>query len=123
MQLRFEHFAVTSMMGNETSPPRDNGTLKFARFWEERAFGIALALSKKGHYEWEDFRQKLIASIAEWETTHFKDDFSWDYYQQWLQALEQLVSEFNLLDPDEWEKRTVELMKQEQNQIDSISSI
>lgn len=111
MQLRFEHFAVTSMMGGETSPPRNNGALHFDRLWEERAFGIALALSKKGHYEWEDFRQELIASIAEWEATHSPDDPSWDYYQQWLQALERLVSESNLIDPDEWENRTVKFMQ------------
>lgn len=115
MQLRFEHFAVTSMMGSATSPPRDNGTLQFDRFWEERAFGIALALSKKGHYEWEDFRQGLIASISEWEATHCNDDPDWDYYQRWLQALGRLISEFNLIDPDEWERRTVEFMLQEQN--------
>jgi nitrile hydratase accessory protein len=70
-------------------------------------------LSKKGHYEWEDFRQELITAIAQWEATHCKDDLSWDYYQRWLQALEQLVFEFNLIDADEWEKRTIELMKQE----------
>lgn len=115
MQLRFEHFALTSMMGSETSPPRDYGTLKFERLWEERAFGIALALSKKGHYEWEDFRQELIAAIAQWEATHCKDDPSWDYYQRWLQALEQLIFESNLIDADEWEKRTIELMKQSPN--------
>ena len=47
MQLRFEHFAATSLMGSEESPPRNNGELKFARDWEGSAFGMALALAKK----------------------------------------------------------------------------
>ncbi len=113
MQIKFEHFAVTSMMGSETSPPRGNGALKFERPWEERAFGVAIALSKKGHYEWEDFRQELIAAIAQWEATHCKDDPTWDYYQRWLLALERLVIETNIINPEELEKRTAALMTQE----------
>lgn len=115
MQLKFEHFAVTSMMVGEQPPPRQNGSLKFARFWEERAFGIAIALSKKGHYEWEDFRQELIASIAQWEASHCKDDPDWDYYGRWLQALERIAIESELIKTEELEQRTYELMAQEQN--------
>ena len=122
MQTKFEHFAVTSMMGSETSPPRQNGSLKFARFWEERAFGIAIALSKKGHYEWEEFRQELIASIAEWEATHCKDDPSWDYYQRWLQALESIATEFALISAEELEARTIDILEQE-NAIQSGGNI
>jgi len=113
MQTKFEHFAVTSMMGSETSPPRSNGTLKFARAWEERAFGIAIALSKKGHYEWEEFRQELIAAIASWEAAHCKDDPSWDYYQRWFVALERMAIESDLVSHEELEARTVEILQQE----------
>lgn len=113
MQIKFEHFAVTSMMGSETSPPRGNGALKFERPWEERAFGMAIALSKKGHYEWEDFRQELIAAIAEWEATYCKDDPSWDYYQRWLQALERMATELALISNEELNARTAEILQQE----------
>ncbi len=113
MQTKFEHFAVTSMMGSETSPPRQNGSLTFARSWEERAFGIAIALSKKGHYEWEEFRQELIASIAQWEATHCKDDPSWDYYQRWLHALECMATESALISAEELDARSAQILEQE----------
>lgn len=110
MQLRFEHFAATSLLGSEESPPRNNGELKFARDWEGLAFGMALALAKKGHYEWEDFRQELIASIAEWEAEHPLEDASWDYYQRWSIALERLAIETLPIDEAELEQRTAELI-------------
>lgn len=112
MQIKFEHFAVTNMMGSNSSPPRNNGSLKFDSFWEERAFGLAIALSKRGCYEWEEFRQELITSIAQWEATHCKDDPDWNYYQRWLLALERLVFESELINPEELEKRTLQLMEQ-----------
>jgi nitrile hydratase accessory protein len=110
MQVKFEQFATTSMLGREDAPPRSNGELLFQRPWEGRAFGMAIALSKKGHYEWEDFRQELIASIADWEASHCKDDPNWDYYQRWLLALEHLVLKSDLISPEELEQRTLELM-------------
>ncbi|MGF1541191.1 MAG: nitrile hydratase accessory protein [Pleurocapsa sp.] len=110
MQLKFEHFAATSLMGSEESPPRNNGELKFDRDWEGLAFGMALALAKKGHYEWEDFRQELIASIAEWEAEYVLEDKSWDYYQRWLLALEKMVIESELIDAGELERRTAQII-------------
>lgn len=98
MQTRFEHFAATSMIGSGDAPPRTNGTLQFSSAWERRAFGLALALSKDGHYEWEQFRQRLIDQIALWEKAHDLGDRSWDYYQQWLGALERVVLDTGLLD-------------------------
>lgn len=109
MQTKFEHFAATSMLGSKDSPPRDNGTLKFDREWEGRAFGIALALSKQGQFEWEDFRQELMRSIADWESDHATDDPSWDYYQRWLIALERLVLRTDILATDALEAKTREL--------------
>jgi nitrile hydratase accessory protein len=100
MQTRFEHFAATSMLGSEDSPPRRNGTLTFARDWERRAFGIALALAKEGYFEWEDFRQALISSIACWERDNALDDPSWDYYQRWLEALQGVILRAGLLDAE-----------------------
>jgi nitrile hydratase accessory protein len=113
MQVKFEQFAAASMLGSNDAPPRSNGELLFQRPWEGRAFGIAIALSKKGHYEWEDFRQALIAAIAEWEATHCKEDPDWDYYQRWLLALERLTVDSQLISPEELEQRTATFMAQE----------
>ncbi|PPS44777.1 nitrile hydratase accessory protein [Chroococcidiopsis sp. TS-821] len=111
MQIKFEQFVTASMLGSQDAPPRSNGELLFQSDWESRAFGIAIALSKKGHYEWEDFRQELIAAIAEWEASHYLDDPNWDYYQRWLLALERLVLELDLIDTQELETRTQQLLE------------
>jgi nitrile hydratase accessory protein len=91
MQTRFEQFAVTSMLGSTDTPPRQNGKLRFSQEWERQAFGVALTLSKNGHFDWEDFRQKLISAIGEWEDSHELEDPSWSYYERWLTALERLL--------------------------------
>ena len=101
MQTCFEHFAATSMLGCEDAPPRSNGSLAFGRDWERRAFGLALVLAREGHFEWEDFRQALIASIARWESVHPEGDPTWDYYQCWLEALIGVVGEAGLVSAGE----------------------
>ena len=111
MFTKFEHFAATSLMGTpEEAPPRRDGYLSFEREWEKMAFGVAIALSKQGHFEWEDFRQTLIATIAEWESTHDLDDPEWDYYQCWLSALEKIVVESGVIQADEWDKQIAQLL-------------
>jgi nitrile hydratase accessory protein len=109
----FEQFAAASMIGSADAPPRSNGELLFQRLWEGRAFGMAIALSKKGHYEWEDFRQELISSIADWEKEHGEYDPDWDYYERWLLALEHLLFELDLVDRQELETRTAQFINLE----------
>ncbi|MFT8670333.1 nitrile hydratase accessory protein [Acetobacter orientalis] len=97
MLIQFEHFAVAQMMGGSDSPPRANGTLCFSSEWERTCFGIALSLAKEGYFEWEDFRDELILSIKDWENKHQGDYSSWNYYDQFLHALERAVVKTNLL--------------------------
>lgn len=101
MLTQFEHFAVTEMLGDPDSPPRANGTLCFGSDWERSSFGMALALAKEGFFEWDDFRDELIASIREWEEAHPDDHSSWNYYDQFLSALERAVVKCGLVDPAE----------------------
>ena len=111
MFTKFEHFAATSLMGApEEAPPRKDGQLQFDRDWEKMAFGVAIALSKQGHYEWEEFRQTLMATIAEWEATHELDDPEWDYYQCWLTALEKLVIASGVIEAGELEAQLTQLL-------------
>jgi hypothetical protein len=67
MFTRFEEYAAASMLGEADSPPRLDGKLFFSNRWERDVFGLALSLSKAGCFEWEDFRQSLIAAIGRWE--------------------------------------------------------
>lgn len=111
MFTKFEHFAATSLMGSpEEAPPRKDGHLQFDRDWEKMAFGVAIALSKQGHYEWEEFRQTLIETIGEWEATHDLDDPEWDYYQCWLTTLEKLVVASGVIKAGELETQMAQLL-------------
>jgi nitrile hydratase accessory protein len=87
MFTRFEEYAATQMLGHPDSPPRKEGKLFFSEEWQRTVFGMALALSKQGHFEWEDFRQNLIANIAAWEHKACDGNTSWDYYERYTMAL------------------------------------
>lgn len=101
MLTQFEHFAVTEMMGKTDNPPRANGSLCFGSEWERSSFGMALALAKSGYFEWDDFRDELIATIREWEVAHPVDRSTWNYYDQFLAALEKAVVKAGIIDPNE----------------------
>jgi nitrile hydratase accessory protein len=113
------HFAQE--MRGEGSPPRRNGELVFNEPWEGRAFGMAVALSEKGFYPWEVFRQRLIRAVADWERHHLVEAVhehdtatcshpEWNYYEQWLCAFEGLLLEQGLVTPQELDQRTEEFM-------------
>ena len=101
MLTNYEQFSVTTMMGNSDTPPRTNGTLCFGSEWEREAFGTALFLSKKGFFDWEDFRTSLIFEIQTWESEHSLKDDSWDYYKLWLNALEKTLIKSGVIDLEE----------------------
>lgn len=84
------------------APPRSNGELVFAAPWESRAFGLAMALHDGGVFEWEAFRQQLIAAVARAERSG--GEFS--YYRCWLEALQTLLDTEGLVDVDAVEDRT-----------------
>lgn len=108
MFTRFEEYAASSMLGQQDSPPRSQGKLHFSQDWQRSLFGLALALSKEGHFEWEAFRQNLIGSIAQWEQLPCGDQPPWDYYERFLQALLKVLEEHSLLDAGELESRELE---------------
>lgn len=101
MLTQFEHFAVTEMMGKTDSPPRANGTLCFGSEWERKSFGMALALAKNGYFEWDSFRDELVTAISVWDEQHPLDRSSWNYYDQFLAALEKAIVKAGIIDPEE----------------------
>ena len=90
------------------APPRLNGELVFDAPWEGRAFGIAMALCDQELFEWNEFRQALIAEIASWERAH-PDRTGWSYYARWLAALETLLADKGLVAPGDLDLREEEL--------------
>lgn len=113
MFTRFEEYAATQMLGQPDSPPRSEGKLFFSEAWQRTVFGMALALSKQGHFEWEDFRQKLIRSIAAWEQDACDGQARWDYYERYTMALIEVLEQCGVLEPGEleWQMRPDEASK------------
>ena len=105
MFTRFEEYAATQMLGQPDSPPRVDGKLYFSEDWQRMVFGMALALSKQGHFEWEDFRQHLIQKIAAWEQDACKGEAKWDYYECYALALIEVLEQYGLLKPGELERQ------------------
>ncbi|WP_176057373.1 nitrile hydratase accessory protein [Paraburkholderia sp. BCC1876] len=101
MFTRFEEYAAASMLGADDSPPRLDGKLVFSSRWERDVFGLALSLSKAGYFEWEEFRQCLIAAIARWESAPCEGQPHWDYYERFLEALLEVVESSGVLSRDE----------------------
>lgn len=105
MFTQFEEYAATQMLGQLDSPPRSNGKLLFNGEWERTVFGIALALSKQGHFEWEDFRNNLINTIAAWEQQVCEENTRWDYYERYTMALIAMLEQCGILKPGELEQQ------------------
>jgi nitrile hydratase accessory protein len=86
-------------------PPRKNGELVFEEPWQGRAFGMAVALNEGACYAWDDFRERLIARIA---AADLAGDPS-GYYERWLAAFEQLLTETGVISREELDERTAEI--------------
>jgi nitrile hydratase accessory protein len=82
--------AVQLDLDGPAAPPRSNGELVFAQPWESRAFGLVMALHNAGAFGWEEFRQRLIARIDEWEHTARPGE-CFSYYRCWVDALEDVL--------------------------------
>jgi nitrile hydratase accessory protein len=90
------------------APPRQNGELVFAEPWEGRAFGLALALTDAGVFSYDVFRDALITKIAAWESAP-PEGHRYSYYRCWLQALEQVLADAELVAPDDVAARAAAL--------------
>jgi nitrile hydratase accessory protein len=83
----------------------------FAEPWEARAFALALTLSAGGKFSWDEFRDRLIAEIAQADAAAVNDaqvesdSPRGQYYKCWLAALEKLLREKALLNGEEIERR------------------
>ena len=65
--------------------PRENGELVFDAPWQGRVLAMAVGVVDHLGLDWDDFRRRLIAAIA--------DDPERPYYESWTSALESLVDD------------------------------
>lgn len=91
-------------LGDDLAVPRKNGELVFEAPWEARIFGLAVSLTNQQVYDWDAFRDRLVAEIAAAEE---HDDGS-SYYERWLASFERLLLETNVITAEELDARTAE---------------
>jgi hypothetical protein len=84
--------AVELDLDGPAAPPRANGELVFEHPWQSRLFATTIALCDSGTILYEDFRQRLIAQIEAHPD---------EYWASWQDAVEGLLAERRLCDPDE----------------------
>ncbi len=106
--------AQVGLMEGPAELPRKNGELVFEAPWEGRAFGLAVAMSERQHYAWEEFRQRLIAQIAEAEACGARST----YYERWLAALESLLVGQGMVTAEELDARTAKIAAGEREEHD-----
>ena len=80
-----------ALMDGVSALRRDNGELVFSAPWEGRALAIAVAIVEQLDLPWDEFRQRLIAAVAEAPDR--------PYYESWAVALESLVVGLGLTTP------------------------
>ena len=90
------------------APPRSNGELLFQAPWESRVFGLTMALCEQDRFEWDEFRERLIASIAAQERALGPED-AFCYYACWLEALRSLLVDKHLCGPETLAERELQL--------------
>ena len=92
-----------SNMEGDTALPRKSGELVFHDAWERRAFALAVALCEQGQYQWDDFRDHLIAEIGAADATRADNpDAPFPgYYEHWLASLEKVLIEKGLCTHDQ----------------------
>ncbi len=88
-----QHEAIARATAGIAPIPRgDDGEPVFREPWEAQAFAMTLALYERGLFTWTEWAAALSGAIKQAQTTGDCDDGS-TYYQHWLSAIEQLVSD------------------------------
>lgn len=91
------------------APPRSNGELVFSQPWQARIFGVTVALSETGRFEWRAFQRQLIAAVARAEQRH-EDGQEFPYYDCWVEALQSLLGDLSMVSSSDLTAR-VELLE------------
>ena len=83
-------------LGAQTPLPRDNGVLVFEEPWQGRALGMGVVALQRTGASWGEFRRHLVAAIAARPRGDGESEAT-AYYAAWLDALEGLLAERELL--------------------------
>jgi cobaltochelatase CobN len=104
---------VVAGLDGAAALPRRNGELVFEEPWQGRAFGMAVALHEQGLFEWEEFRQELIARIAAVEAT----GGPFEYYEIWLATFERILTARGVVSAADVEESTFQFEFGERDEV------
>src|SRR5262245_46701733 len=104
---------MVAIMDGGAALPRRNGELVFDELWHGRVFGMAVALHESGAFEWEEFRQALIAQIAAAENR----GRAFVYYEIWLATFEGLLAKRGMVTREELEETTYQFEFGERDEV------
>ncbi|MFE7839556.1 nitrile hydratase accessory protein [Streptomyces sp. NPDC057474] len=96
-------------------PVTDPSELGFEFPWEIRAFAMAVAAHKASKFAWSEFQGALISSIKDWETTAAESGAKWSYYEHWVTALEDVMSQHGVMATSDLDQRVVQVMAEPPN--------
>lgn len=88
--------------------PRDNGELIFHSPWESRVFAMAVLLCEKGEYAWKTFNEQFAKFIGDAEMHNPNKEAVSAYYHHWMQALEKMLLEKEILVKEQLQARANE---------------
>ena len=88
--------AIELDVDGPAAPPRRNGELAFDHPWQSRLFATTMALCDNGTLAYDEFRLRLIAAI---------DRRPDEYWASWQDALEELLTERELIDRSHLDER------------------
>ena len=76
--------------------PLDKDGPVFREPWQAQAFALVLKLHEQGHFTWAEWAERLNRAIAT-ARAGGDPDLGNTYYHHWLAALENLVTDKNLV--------------------------
>ena len=88
--------------------PEDAGNINFQAPWQARAFSIVLSLYEKDLFTWNEFQSRLIEQVQDEDHAQINNQPESVYYQQWISALENLLVEKGICNPEEIIERSSE---------------
>lgn len=74
------------------NPSENQSEQVFAEPWQAQAFALAVKLSELGHFTWKEWSAALAEEV--------RASPNGAYYENWLRALERLVTAKGLTDPE-----------------------
>ncbi|WP_099021351.1 nitrile hydratase accessory protein [Mycolicibacterium palauense] len=90
--------------GTAGALPRSNGELVFDAPWQGRLFGLVVHLCQAGAFEWDEFKEHLIAVIGDSAVDETSDPAV--YYRQFGEAFCRLAADRDFFDAALLDART-----------------